>query len=492
MSISSGPVVIAGAAHLKDNRERDPANGQEPLQLLVQAARRAAVDAGSVELTSQLDGISVVHQLSWNYDDLAELLARELGCSPAFAAVGPVGGQSPVALLDAASGRISSGESNLELVCAAESLSSLRESAIAQLQPDWTRQPGGPFVVPDEWKATPRMWGLDLEGPVRVYPLFENALRARLGQSFSEAQAWSGEIYARFSAVAAKTDAAWNQDVLDAADIVAVTEGNRMVCWPYPMRLNSLMAVDQAAAVLLVSEQFASTLGVPERSRVHVASAANAVDSTDVLERPDYSKSFGLERVLAASLEAAERGVTDIDAIDLYSCFPVVPKLASLALGWPHDEPLTTTGGMNSFGGAGNGYALHAVVTAAKRLREQPGSALVYANGEYLTKHAALVLTSQARIPVSVDASASPPGPDYVDDPGDQPGVVETFTVEFGRDGLPQRGWVIARLGSGARSAGRVSDGVTLTQLVETSTEPIGRSGRFQRQLEGPPTFQLQ
>ena len=30
--------------------------------------------------------------------------------------------------------------------------------------------------------------------------------------------------------------------------MVAVTSANRMVCWPYPMRVNSLLMVDQAAA----------------------------------------------------------------------------------------------------------------------------------------------------------------------------------------------------------------------------------------------------
>ena len=44
------------------------------------------------------------------------------------------------------------------------------------------------------------------------------------------------------------------------------------------------------------------------------------------------------------------------------SCFPIVPKLASLHLGIPvygGKRPTTLLGGLTSFGGAGNNYSMH-------------------------------------------------------------------------------------------------------------------------------------
>jgi hypothetical protein len=70
-----GPVVLAGVAHLRSNWERDPKAGREPLELLAEAsraaARAAARDAGVRGVLGQLDGVSVVQQLTWSYDDLA-------------------------------------------------------------------------------------------------------------------------------------------------------------------------------------------------------------------------------------------------------------------------------------------------------------------------------------------------------------------------------------------------------------------------------------
>ncbi len=62
-------VVLAGVAHLRSNRERDPKAGREPLDLLADAARAAARDAGLPDVLAQLDGVSVVQQLTWTYDD---------------------------------------------------------------------------------------------------------------------------------------------------------------------------------------------------------------------------------------------------------------------------------------------------------------------------------------------------------------------------------------------------------------------------------------
>ena len=482
-------VVLAGVAHLRANRERDPKAGREPLALLAEAARAAAEDAGIPDVLARLDGVSVVQQLTWTYDDLAGRLAHDLGAPAARAEVGRVGGDTPLTLLAGAADRISRGESRVELVCAAEALSSLKEAMTAGADLGWSEGPGGPFAVPDDWRGTPRMRDLHLDLPIRVYPLFENAVRARLGQSFDEAQAWTGRIYAGFSEVSTSIAAAWNPGRVDAADVVAVTPVNRMVCWPYPMRVNSLLMVDQAAAVLLISSELAADAS----PAVHLLGTVAGEDSRDIFERPSFAGSAALAGVLTGVLADTSTTVDDLVALDLYSCFPVVPKLAALALGIDGDRPLTTTGGMNAFGGAGNGYSLHAVVTTVQALRERGGRGLVYANGEYLTKHAAAVFGTDPAPPSRRELPPPPAGPRR--SAGPTPGteenlIVETYTVEFGRDGTPTRGWVIGRTEAGTRSVGLTTDPVVLAELTDPGREPIGRPGLLAAG-DGPATFRF-
>ncbi|MNE86845.1 acetyl-CoA acetyltransferase [compost metagenome] len=58
--------------------------------------------------------------------------------------------------------------------------------------------------------------------------------------------------------------------------------------------------------------------------------------------------------------------------------------------------------------------------------------------------------------------------------------AVETFTVVYGRDGLPTHGIVIARTPAGERLMARVEpdDTATLAVLTDLDHSPVGRTGR--------------
>jgi acetyl-CoA C-acetyltransferase len=247
--------------------------------------------------------------------------------------------------------------------------------------------------------------------------------------------------------------------------------------------MNALNRVDQAAAVLLASVERADALGIPEERRVYLDAAAVDADCEDVLERETYGRSPGLERTLDEVLALSGAPAEEVDVLDLYSCFPIVPKLGALHLGLPRDAELTATGGLTSFGGPHNNYSTHALACVVDRLREVGGTGLVYANGEYLTKHAAVVLRTQEPARPFV-WSVRPEGEHQpavkVDDGYVGPLEIETFTVEFGRDGEPARGYVIGTSPEGTRAGVRVSssDAATMRALVSPDDDPIGLHGR--------------
>ena len=84
------------------------------------------------------------------------------------------------------------------------------------------------------------------------------------------------------------------------------------------------------------------------------------------------------------------------DAIELYSCFPCVPKMARRTLGLGADVQPTVTGGLTFFGAPLNTYMTHAACAMVRKLRDGAKLGLLYGQGGFVTKHHALVLSRQA------------------------------------------------------------------------------------------------
>lgn len=490
-AVRRAPVILS-VADLRNNAERRVELAAEPLELAARAIRAALASApsGTAEL---IDALSVVNVVSWAYDDLPGLIAQRCGLRPRLLEHTDVGGNRPVELLDRASARVSRAETRVEVICGAESARSLAVLAAAGVEAPWTRQPGGP-ARPDKSKAgSARMWQHGVVGPPRVYPLYENRLRYDLGQSFDEAQRWSGQMYADFSGVAAGNPAAWDGTVRTAHEIVAVSDKNRLIHWPYPLRMNAMPTVDQAAALLVTTAETALQLGANESDLVYVRGAAGGADSADVLDRAAYGRAPALEAVLDTVLDRTEITPHDIDAYDLYSCFPIVPKIASLHLGLGRHTRLTQTGGLAAFGGPANNYSTHALVATTHAIRRGATTALVYANGEYLTKHHAVVLsrTADPRGYRTSDSLVTPhrlPIPPFREQ-GRGTCRIETFTVEFDRQGKPTRGLVIVRDRAGFRLVGRAEHPATLAWLTDPSAEPIGATGCLEVDADGRTSF---
>ena len=74
----------------------------------------------------------------------------------------------------------------------------------------------------------------EIGAPIQIYPLYENGLRARRGQSIAENNRESAELYAGFADVAARHPSSWNYGKLplSAEQIGTVTKQNRMICFP--------------------------------------------------------------------------------------------------------------------------------------------------------------------------------------------------------------------------------------------------------------------
>jgi len=237
--------------------------------------------------------------------------------------------------------------------------------------------------------------------------------------------------------------------------------------------------VNQGAAVLLTSRARARALGIAERRLVSILGGAAASEPDDILDRPSFADVPAQNVVLGAVRTLAGDRLGDVE---LYSCFPCVPKLARRTLGLGAETAISVAGGLTFFGGPLNGYMLHAAIAMVQRLRAGGGKpALLYGQGGYLTKHHALLLGTESA--ERLERGTAPPqaaraAPRLTQEHRGR-ATLETFTVLYARDGAPLHGIALCRTDGGQRVLARVpaNDSDTLAVLTARDKSPIGSAG---------------
>ena len=480
--------ILIGAAQLT-NHPRSLADAIDPLEMMERVARAAAEDAGAPDLLEKLDSVQVVNMLSWSYTDAPGMLAARLGAEPTQTVYSPIGGETPQRLINETAQAIVDGRVRLALLAGVEVMESRRLARKLDEKLPWVR--GTPQRVDGEnrpgFTETEARHGAAT--PTRVYPLFENAIRAHLGLSLEEHQVRLGDLCSRFAGIAADNPYAWFPEARSPAEIATVRPDNRMVGFPYTKLMNAIMEVDQAAAVIMTGSDTARELGIPEDRWVYLHGCGDAIEKWFVSDRVTYHSSPAIRAATQRALSMAGIGVDDVGSFDIYSCFPSAVQMGLDALGVQPDDPrpLTVTGGLPYAGGPGNNYVMHSVATMAQRLRESPDEfGLVTALGWFATKHSAGVYSARPpkgdwqRTDLSVDqreidAMDTPP---FADQPEGE-ATVETYTVIFNREGEPEQGIVIGRLegGTGARFFANTPPDREL-MLAMTREEFVGAGGR--------------
>lgn len=493
--------VLVGVGQLRNRPGLDgPFDPIEPARLMATALERAIEDAGVPALRGEADLVGTVAPISWRYADTPAVVQRFLGIGPVEGVEPVPGGDSPCSLLNSVAARIERGEVRIALLTGAESMHTRRRAHQEGIELDWTEPDRGRSPMGDQ---RPLANGIETRhgifAPIQVYPLFENALRAAAGRSIEEHQEFVARFMARYSEVAVRNPYSWFPEPRSAEQIRTVGERNRWVCFPYPKLMNAIIEVDQAAALIVMSEAEADRLGVAPEKRVAFLGGAKAVDAWSATERIDFVSSPAYRAAAKRAMELAAVDLGHVDRFDLYSCFPSVVELAAQELGLSLDDPrgLTLTGGLAHHGGPGNNYAMHSLANAVLELRREPGTALVSGLGMSATKHGVSILSNRAeRIAAAArgaeELELAPElvtGPELVEQP-DAAGRIETYTVQFQRDGSPQFGAVVVRLDDGRRTVAHVEPRPEVfARLLES--EGVGLRGRAGAGGDGPNRFVL-
>ncbi len=463
------------------------------------AARLALCDASPSwqALAARIDTLAVVRLFEHSTRKIAMVshpygtsnnvprsVAERLGISPRRMVYSAVGGQSPQRLVNRYCEAIYRGESEAVLLTGAEVIANIKYALRQGWELDWHEEFDDDYD--DQWSDEAMVTDYEMTHglylPLRAYPVCEHALRRRLRRNVFAHREQMAALLAPFTKIAAENPWAQFPTIRDARELGTLSTSNYLISEPYTRWMVAQDAVNQGAALVLTSVARARELGIPPTKWAYLGAYAD-VDDVSVIHRPDLSVSYAQRLAAGQCLERAGITSTEIDYLDIYSCFPVAIWSACEALGISaNGRSLTLTGGLPFFGGPGNNYSMHAICEAVARVRRTPSSrALILANGGYLSKHSVGLYRGQldtAWTPVeSTAAQCSAQQQDRINimHPPPAQAVIESYVLSY-RRGAPDFAYVVCH-GDASRdrlmAQTQPDDKKTLAALADT--EPLGR-----------------
>src|SRR5688572_28024920 len=310
---------------------------------MVEAARAAAEDADVPSLLRAVDQIAV-RTGTWSCADPGRLIAAQIDAARARSVLVEAGIPQQT-LVSSALRAITGGEADVVLVVGGEAR---RRAALAaragvdapeqqaDTQPDEHHRPSGEIVSGPEIRA-------GLTDAVQQYALIESALRAAEGLTIDDHLDDVAWLWADFNAVAVTNPHAAFPAPMDAASLRIAGPGNRPLAFPYAKWHSTQWTVYQAAALLLCSAETARSHGIaPERCLVPLV----ALESSFALALPRRRQLHRWPAMAVLGDRAARHldlPLSEIEHVDLYSCFPAAVRVQQRELGLPLDAAPTVT-----------------------------------------------------------------------------------------------------------------------------------------------------
>ena len=356
-------------------REEDPARALEPLDLMLAAVRNAGADAlpAPEALLSGVGRIGVPKG-RWRYRNPGGEIGRAIGADRAVSLLASVGVLQQTLIGDACRA-ITEGETNTALVVGGDAGYRILRSNIKGVAAEDRQQDDVPHVSlsPKDELCHPAELLAGIKMPVGLYAIMESAYRAQNGWSIDSHRDRLAQMYSRFAEIAADNPSAWNRKGVDAGTIRNASDRNPMQAFPYTKLHCSTWNVDQAGALLFCSVQRADELGIALDKRIYPRASTESNHMAQVSTRPNIASCPGAGIAGHAALDAAELSISDMDLVDLYTCFPVAVETYAAELGLPLTRDLTVTGSMAFAGGPYNNYVLQATCRMGQLLREGRG-----------------------------------------------------------------------------------------------------------------------
>ena len=510
MSINDNTPVLVGCGQVTQ-KVSDPREAKNPIELMKEASLCAFEDTTIDHLEDKIDTVTTVRFIFDSgggkrppfsiYSNPPQSLANSLGITDAKTYNGPTGGNTPQYLINILAEKIVKGETEVALLSGSECFSSMRKASKLGIKTGWGEDSGGERIDLGFEKpgGTENEMKHGIIFPINVYPLFENAIRGKKNHSIDQHLDFLGKMFEPFTKVASENSNAWFPTFRTAKEISTPSEQNRFIGFPYTKYMNAIMEVDQSASLIIMSEKKANEYAVPKSKRIYLHGCADINEVWNVTERPELGSSKAIRLMGEKALSMANWKIDEIDFFDLYSCFPSMVELGREALDISKNSsiPLTVTGGLPFFGGAGNNYVSHSIATMMEKLRQDSNTkGLCTSNGWYATKHGIGLYSNipyegewQREDPKKYQKTIDELERPEVDENPSGKAKIETYTVANGRNG-PQMGIVIGRLDADNKRFIAISnDEKTLETMM--SEECLNRDCVVERNSDGYSIFSI-
>lgn len=401
---ANAPVIIGvGEA----SRKTVPGDWPSPRELAGAAIRQALADTGQPQaVANAIDTIAGIRTFedsgvsmgTGSPDNVPEAFGAAGGLSATRLIYADVGGQSPQAMVNELAGEIRRGETPVAIIVAAEANGTAKRARKAGVELDWKLPSNTPFD--NRLSSFPILSRTEIRHGIismpLAYSLLENARRLNLKISREDYLVRIAELGAAMSVKSLTRDHAQFAKHFIASDLVSEDDGNYPLTNIYRKWHVAQDAVDLGGAIILTSAGKAREMGVADERMVYLAGASETKEPP-YSERDDLLNPLALDYALNAALAQSGFAPTDLGPVDIYSCFPVAVFAAVDRLGDPARSlgDYTLTGGLNFFGGPGNGYAIYSLAAMVEALRKDGSKpALVTANGGVMSKQAVGVYTA--------------------------------------------------------------------------------------------------
>jgi len=478
MNKSKTPVIISISQSVV--REKTP-QPLDPYEMMAEQCI-AVADSAGIKNLNNIDTLYIVNCTSKNENFPSRRLSALLGITPKTTGYSWIGATAPQDFVNSAARRISQGETETVLITGAEAFYAEEKNTdmanIADFFSEKNQDDREPFFDDVISPVSPIEFSYGLFQPVQLFALMENALRSHKGNSIEEHTQEISRYCSNMSSIAADNPYAWSQTPRTVGEIANVDSNNRIVSFPYSKLMCSNIAVNQSSAILITSWAKAEQMGVAKDKMVFIRGFSEAKDIWHVTERPILWASPSVRNAVDHALSQASITLDEIKFLELYSCFPAAARITKEMLNIPDNDPrpLSITGGMQSFGGPGNNYTLHAICNAVEKCREEPDEfCLVQALSWYSSKHAVGIYSAQpgtqtlySKLPKEKYASMK------VLPKFEGKGLIDSYVIDFDRNGTPKSGIIIGRNAENQRFiAKNSSTGSKLNSMLQE--EIIGR-----------------
>ncbi len=485
-SLPPNTPVIIGVGFCQEKLE-DPLASAEPVQLMINAVRDAARDAGAETLLAQLESISV-EQGMWDYRNPGKIIADAVGCPQAKSVLADLGVLQLTPLFNLFDA-IASGEQHIGVVTGGEAKYRELRAKITGQSVSNTQQ-GDDTPAPDVYHPTPDPFATDVEAaagifmPVELFAVIESAIRHAQGLTPDQHRDRIAALYSEFSEIASRNPHAWSQDVVPADEIRNAAGKNAMLAFPYTKKHNSQWNVNQAVAIIVCSYAKARELALDESRFIYPVAAVQSRHVVCLAQQKQLHSHPGTVMAGERAYRLAGISPKDITAADMYSCFPSAVQSFAHDLQLDGVCPWSVTGSMAFAGGPYNHGALDGVARMVEVLRDAQADNAAPRYG--MTSNLSGIFGKQAIALFSnqpnnngycfddiTDAVAAVDKPLPVT--GDYTGEarIAGYTVVFNKD-EPSHAFAYCDTPTGARTVVKSADKALLTLM--TQEEFVGRT----------------